>query len=115
MAGRSGPCASRGPWLAFGIGALVGLPGAEYLAALHMLVTGHNSTATQVLAVLVFAVIEFLLIIVPWLCLELWPKPTASLLRRCQTWLAGHVTQLIVAICLALGAYLTNSALVRLA
>jgi hypothetical protein len=102
------------PLLAFGIGALVGLPGAEYLAALHMLVTGHYSTATQVIAVLLFAVIEFLLIIVPWLCLELWPERTASFLTRCQKWLAGHVTQLIVAICLALGAYLTISALVRL-
>jgi len=101
--------------LAFGIGALVGLPGAEYLAALHMLVAGHYSTATQVVAVLVFAVIEFLLIIAPWLCLELWPDRTARLLTRCQAWLAGHVTQLIVAICLALGAYLAISALVRLA
>jgi hypothetical protein len=101
--------------LAFGIGALVGLPGAEYLAALHMLVTGHYSTATRVVAVIVFAVIEFLLIIVPWRCLELWPERTARLLTRCQTWLAGHVTQLIVAICLAVGTYLTISALVRLA
>jgi ABC-type Na+ efflux pump permease subunit len=101
--------------LAFGIGALIGLPGAAYLTALHNLIAGHFSTATQVVAVLVFVVIEFLLIIVPWLFLELWPDRTASFLKRCQTWLTGHVRQLLVAICLALGAYLTISALVRLA
>jgi Sap, sulfolipid-1-addressing protein len=101
--------------LAFAIGALIGLPGAAYLTALHNLIAGHYSTATQVVAVLVFVVIEFLLIIIPWLCLELWPERTASFLKRCQNWLAGHVKQLIVAICVALGAYLTIIALVRLA
>jgi branched-subunit amino acid transport protein AzlD len=93
----------------------VGLPGVEYLAALHNLVAARYSTATQVLAVIVFVVIEFLLIIVPWLFLEIWPERTASFLRRCQSWLAGHVKQLFVVVCLALGVYLTISALVRLA
>lgn len=101
--------------VAFSIGALLGLPGAEYLTALHNLVAGHYSTATQVVAVIVFVVIEFLLIIIPWLCVELWPEGTATFLKRCQNWLAGHVKQLIVAICVALGAYLTISSLVRLA
>jgi Sap, sulfolipid-1-addressing protein len=101
--------------LAFGIGVLIGLPGAAYLTALHDLVAGHHPTATQVVAVLVFVVIEFLLIIIPWLFLELWPERTARFLKRCQRWLAGHVKQLVIAICLALGAYLTISALVRLA
>ena len=101
--------------LAFGIGAVVGLPGAAYLTALHKLIAGHYSTATQVVAVFVFVIIEFLLIIVPWLFLELRPHRTASFLKRCQAWLAGHVKQLVVVICLALGAYLTIIALVRLA
>jgi len=101
--------------LAFAIGALIGLPGAAYLTALHNLVAGHYSTATQVVAVLVFVVIEFLLVIIPWLFLELWPEGTAVFLKSCQSWLAGHVKQLVVVICLALGAYLTITALVRLA
>jgi uncharacterized membrane protein YedE/YeeE len=101
--------------LAFSIGALIGLPGVAYLTALHNLIAGHYSTATQVVAVLVFVIIEFLLIIIPWLFLELWPERTARFLKRCQNWLVGHVKQLVAAICLALGAYLTISALVRLA
>jgi hypothetical protein len=49
------------------IGAIIGVPGVFYLVALHKLVTGNLSTATQVIGVVVFVVIELLLIIVPFL------------------------------------------------
>jgi Sap, sulfolipid-1-addressing protein len=101
--------------LAMLIGALIGLPGAAYLTALHNLVTGHYSTATQVTAVVVFVLIEFLLIIVPYAFLELRPEATKALLKSAQNWLTGHVHQLIAYVCLILGAYLTVSALVQLA
>jgi hypothetical protein len=97
------------------IGVLIGLPGASYLTALHNLVAGHYSTATQVTAVVVFVVIEFSLIIVPYAFLELRPEATKVFLKKAQNWLAGHVVQLIAYICLILGAYLTVSALIRLA
>src|SRR6266481_1302074 len=45
--------------LAMLIGALVGIPGAAYLTALHNLVTSKSSTATQVVAVVIFVLIEF--------------------------------------------------------
>ncbi len=100
--------------LAFVIGVLVGLPGAAYISALHNLVAGKYSTGLQIVAVFVFVVIEFLLIIIPWLCLELWPVGTAVKLKRAQDWLAGHVAQLLAWICILLGAYLTISSSVRL-
>jgi ABC-type Fe3+-siderophore transport system permease subunit len=101
--------------LACAIGAVIGLPGASYLAALHNLIAGKYSTAIQVVAVLVFVLIEFLLILVPWLFLELWPAATTAFLRRSQAWLAGHVRQLAAWICGLLGVYLVISASVRLA
>ena len=101
--------------LAMLIGALIGLPGAAYLTALHNLVTGHYSTATQITAVVVFVLIEFLLIIIPYAFLELRPEATKAFLKNAQNWLTGHVHQLIAYVCLILGAYLTVSALVRLA
>jgi hypothetical protein len=101
--------------LAMLVGALIGLPGAAYLTALHNLVAGHYSTATQVVAVIVFVLIEFILIIVPYVFLELRPEATRAFLKRAQNWLAGHVTQLIAYVCLILGAYLAISAVVRLA
>ena len=100
--------------LAMLVGAVVGLPGASYLDALHHLVAGKYSTATQVIAVVVFVVIEFLLIIVPFAFLELRPEATKARLRRAQDWLLGHAFELMVGIALALGAYLTISGLVRL-
>jgi Sap-like sulfolipid-1-addressing protein len=100
--------------LAVLIGALVGLPGASYIAALHSLITGNYATGTRVAAVIVFAIIEFLLIIIPWAFLELRPEGTTAMLRKSQAWLAGHAKQLMAWIALLLGAYLAISALVRL-
>ena len=100
--------------LAMLVGALVGLPGASYLAALHNLVAGKYSTVTQVIAVVVFVVIEFLLIIIPFAFLEMRPEATKALLKRSQDWLLGHAFRLMAGIALALGAYLTISGLVRL-
>jgi hypothetical protein len=100
--------------LAMLVGALIGLPGASYIAALHHLVAGKYSTVTQVVAVVVFVVIDFLLIIIPFAFLELRPEATKALLKRSQGWLLGHALQLMVGIALLLGAYLTVSALVRL-
>ncbi len=100
--------------LAMLVGALIGLPGASYIAALHNLVAGHYSTATQVVAVVVFVVIDFLLIIIPFAFLELRPEATKTLLKNTQDWLLGHARQLMVAVALLLGAYLAVSGLVRL-
>ena len=100
--------------LAMLVGALIGLPGASYIAALHNLVAGKYSTVTQVVAVVVFVVIDFLLIIIPYAFLELRPEATKARLKRTQGWLLGHALQLMVFIALLLGGYLTASALVRL-
>jgi len=97
------------------IGAIIGLPGASYLDALHHLVTGKYATLTLVIAVIVFVIIEFLLIIIPWAFLELWPEATRRHLKRTQDWLLSHALQLMATIALLLGAYLTISGLVRLA
>jgi len=100
--------------VADGVGVICGLPGAVYLTALHNLVAGHWSTATRVAGVFVFVIIEFLLIIVPWLLLAISPERTAALLRAMQAWLSGHVLQLTAGICLLLGAYLAIRGLVAL-
>jgi len=100
--------------LAMLVGAVLGLPGASYLTALHHLIAGHYSTVTQVVAVVVFVIIEFLLIIIPFAFLELRPEATKAALRRTQDWLGSHALQLMAAIALVLGAYLTVSGVVRL-
>jgi hypothetical protein len=101
--------------LAMLVGALVGIPGGAYLSALHNLVTGTSSTATQVLAVIVFVLIEFSLIIVPFVFLELRPEATKAALKNAQDWLLSHARKLMAYTALILGAYLVISAVIRLA
>jgi hypothetical protein len=100
--------------LAMLVGALIGIPGAAYLTALHNLVTSKSSTTTQVLAVIIFVFIEFLLIIIPFAFLELRPEATKAALKNAQDWLLGHARQLIAYTALILGAYLAISGLIRL-
>jgi hypothetical protein len=102
------------PGIAVVIGAIIGLPGALYLTALHKLVAGNLSTTTQVIAVVVFVVIELSLILVPFLFLELRPASTTAMLERSQGWLLTYARQAIAWIAALLGGYLVISALIRL-
>jgi Sap, sulfolipid-1-addressing protein len=95
----------RGSWMADGpsfmpsgcalVGAVCGIPGASYLAGLHILITTKSSTANQVVGVVLFVLIEFLLIIIPFAFLELRPEATKAALKRSQDWLLGHARQLM--------------------
>jgi hypothetical protein len=100
--------------LAVLVGAVIGIPGASYLTALHHLVAGKYATAIQVIAVVVFVLISFLLIIIPFAFLELRPEATKVRLKSTQVWLLGHAQRLVALVALLLGAYLTISAAVRL-
>jgi len=100
--------------LAMLIGAVCGIPGASYLTGLHILVTSKSSTANQVVGVVLFVLIEFLLVIIPFVSLELWPEATKARLKTTQDWLLGHARQLMAYTALILGAYLAVSALIRL-
>jgi len=96
------------------VGALIGIPGAAYLSALHNLITGKSSTAAQVAVVVVFVLIEFGLIIVPFVFLEVRPEATKAALKHAQDWLLAHAQQLMAYTALILGAYLAVSGLIRL-
>ena len=101
--------------LAMLIGAVCGIPGAAYLTGLHILITCKSPTATQVVGVILFVFIEFLLIIIPFVFLAVWPEATKAALKNTPDWLLGHARQLMAYTALVLGAYLTVTALVRLA
>jgi hypothetical protein len=71
--------------LAVLIGAVAGTPGGEYLIALHMLVTGTAPVAAQVIAVIVFVVIEFAFVIVPFGFVTIRPAGTERAVKRSKT------------------------------
>ena len=96
------------------IGVGCGLPGGVYLAALHTLVTGKSSTATQVVAVIVFVLIEFALVIIPLVFLVISPEGAQAQTKRAQDWLMSHARELIAGVILFVGAYMVINGLVRL-
>ena len=63
---------------------------------------------------MVFVVIEFSLIIIPFAFLEFRPEATKALLKNARDWLLGHARQLMAYTALILGTYLAISGLVRL-
>ena len=100
--------------VAVAVGAVIGLPGAAYLTALHVLLSDKSTTATRVVAVFLFAVIEFTLVIIPLILLTIRPDDAAAVVERAQDWLTRHGRQAAASIALVLGAYLTTSSLVGL-
>jgi hypothetical protein len=99
--------------LAVIIGAVVGSPGVQYLAALHLLVNGTASTAVQVLAVVGFVVIEFALVIVPFAFLAVRPERTEKAINRAKEWLTSHERQIAAAVALLAGIYMVISGTLR--
>jgi uncharacterized membrane protein YjjB (DUF3815 family) len=102
------------PWLAVLIGAVAGTPGALYITALHDLVTGNSSTSTQAVAVVLFVIIEFALVIVPQAFLEFRPEGTRVRLKLIQDWLTSNARQVMAGVAIFAGAYMVISGLVRL-
>jgi hypothetical protein len=100
--------------LAVLIGVLIGTPGANFVIALHDLVTGKSSPAAQAVAVVVFAFIEFSLVIIPFVFLLVRPAGTEAQLQHAQHWLGSHARQVLAAVVLIIGAYMVISALARL-
>jgi len=100
--------------LAVVIGALVGTPGAAYIAALHSLVNGNTSAAVQAFAVAGFVIIEFALAIIPFAFLTARPEATKRAVQRLKDWLASHARQLLAAGALLAGSYMVISGTLRL-
>jgi hypothetical protein len=99
--------------LAVLIGAAVGTPGASYLLALHYLVSSTLPTAVQVVAVIVFVCIEFMLVIVPFVFYMFRPLGTEAAIKRFEKWITSHERQIAAAVALLAGGYMVISGLVR--
>jgi Sap, sulfolipid-1-addressing protein len=100
--------------LAVLIGAVAGTPGALYITALHQLVAGKSSTAVQAVAVVVFVLIEFSLVIIPFVFLVVRPEATKAQVKRVQDWLMSHARELMAGVAMFAGAYMAISGLIRL-
>jgi hypothetical protein len=99
--------------LAVLIGAAVGTPGAAYLLALDHLIRSNTPTAVAVIAVIVFVVINWALVLVPFAFLEFRPQRTEQALKRFMGWLTSHERQVAAGVCLVAGAFMVITGSLR--
>ena len=65
-------------------------------------------------AVVIFVLIEFSLVIIPFVFLVVRPEATKTQVKRAQGWLMSHARQLMAGVALFAGGYMVISGLVRL-
>jgi len=99
--------------LAVLIGAAVGTPGGVYLLALDHLVRSKTPTAEAVIAVIVFVVINWSLVLVPFAFLAFRPYGTEQALKRFKDWLTSHARQVAAGVCLLAGAFMVITGSLR--
>jgi hypothetical protein len=95
--------ASRG-W-AFVLGLAMFLPSPLYLLAVKNISDSGDSTAGQVLAVVICALAVMLFVEIPMLALLVWPTAVASGLERVYGWLSRNGWTLAAVLALAGGIY----------
>ena len=100
-----------GWWKAVWVFFLIFVP---FLTALHNLVSDDYSTASQVAGVLVFNLIQWSPVLVPFALLEFRPEPTERALRRLMGGLTRNARKVAAGLAFAVGAYATISGLARL-
>lgn len=99
--------------LAVLIGAAVGTPGASYLLALHNLISSKTPAAVAAIAVIVFVVINWALVLVPFALLEFRPAGTEQAIKRLMDWLTSHERQVAAGVCLLAGAFMVITGTLR--
>jgi hypothetical protein len=84
----------------------INLPGAAYLVGLKDIAAAHHSTATDIVLVVAFNLIMFLLAEIPLLGLTLAPEPTVALVHRVNAWFSDDGRTIAIVLCSVLGAFL---------
>jgi hypothetical protein len=93
--------------ITFALGLAVNLPGALYLVALKDIASADQSTAADVLQIVVFNLIMFACVEIPLIGYGVAPERTEALVARAHDWLGVHSRQMAVALCGIAAVYLT--------
>lgn len=98
----------------FVVGALLTLPGASYLIALHKIADGNPSTVGAVLSVLLVNVIMLVLLELPLIGYIFAPEATPRAVERFKDWFARNARRLAFRGALIIGALLILRGLIYL-
>lgn len=77
-------------WVAGVAGLGIALPSVDFLAALAVIVASGSPPATQVTALLMFNVIAFALVEIPFLAHAVAPERTAAAMDRLNSWIQSN-------------------------
>ena len=86
----------------------INLPGASYLVALKDISAAHHSTGQDVVLVLAFNAIMFVLAEVPLVGLIVNPARTEDRVRRLDGWASRNGRRIATTLCLILGVFLIS-------
>jgi Sap, sulfolipid-1-addressing protein len=91
----------------------INLPGASYLIALKDIAAAHHPTGVDIVLVVAFNLIMFLLAEIPLLGLILAPERTVELVHRMNAWFSANGRRIAIVLCGALGAFLITRGIVH--
>jgi Sap, sulfolipid-1-addressing protein len=92
--------------IVFFAGMAINLPGAAYLIALKDIAGAHHSIVGDVVLIVGFNLVMFLLAEIPWVGLVRAPERTEALVRRLDGWFSTHGRRLAIVMCAAFGVFL---------
>lgn len=92
---------------------ILNLPGAIYLVALKDIAVGRHSVPVEMLQVILFNLIMFLLAEIPWAGLMLMPERTDRFVRRALAFLGVHGTKIATGLCVVVGVHLIVRGVIR--
>jgi hypothetical protein len=84
----------------------INLPGAAYLVALKDIAAGHHATGVDILLIVAFNLIMFVLAEIPLLGLILAPERTNLLVHRVNDWFSANGRRIAIVLCAVLGVFL---------
>lgn len=99
---------------AFGVGILLTLPGASYLAGMNRISKAHVSTLETIVAVVVFCLIMLLLIEIPLLGFEFREDSTRRTVTRFTDWVSHNMRMIVTRVALVMGSLLLLRAVITL-
>jgi hypothetical protein len=92
--------------LTFLLGAALNLPGASYIVALKDIAASNQGTGTQIVEIVAFNLIMFVVAEVPLISYTLKPERTREVIIAINDWLGGHSRQIALTLCVVVGTLL---------
>ena len=93
-------------WVAILVGVFLGAPSPFSLAAVGLMVRNGYGLLTQLVLILVFALITYLVVEIPIVSYAVSPDGTASRVEAFSTWLGTHKIQAVAAVAVVVGVVL---------